>query len=110
MVSPILVVRHAKGQVEAWCNASQRKITPNAVSAQPSVVKWTKPPEGFVKINWDASVNKHHKKMGAGVVVRDSTRVVLAMHCITKGSINFHSLVETVGSWTTMELVQRLGL
>jgi hypothetical protein len=50
-------------------------------------VNWSKPPDGFLKINWDASVNKQQKKMGAGVVVRDSAEGVLAMQCLTKGSI-----------------------
>jgi hypothetical protein len=42
-----------------------------------------------VKINWDASVNRQQKQMGAGVVARDSDGGVLAMHCITKNSITF---------------------
>jgi hypothetical protein len=64
MVSPVMVVRRAKHQVEAFCNVAQRHIIPNAGSAHYSVVQWMTPPEGVVKINWDASINKHQKKMG----------------------------------------------
>jgi hypothetical protein len=110
MVSPVLVVRHAKEQVEAWCSASKRQITPHVVPAQPSVVCWTKPPVGFVKINWDASVNRQQKQMGAGVVARDSDGGVLAMHCITKNSITSPSVAETVGAWAAVELALRLDL
>jgi hypothetical protein len=60
-----LNIKVAEEQVEAWCSASKRQITPHVVPAQPSDVCWTKPPVGFVKINWDASVNRQQKQMGA---------------------------------------------
>jgi ribonuclease HI len=110
MVSPGVVVCRAKDQVEAWCSAAQRTVIPPEVSAHPSAVTLTKPPEGYVKINWDASVNKHHNKMGVGVVVRASTGVVLAMYCTTKTSITSPSVAEAVGAWAAVELAKRLDL
>jgi hypothetical protein len=110
MVSPVVVVQRAKDQVEAFCSAFQRQLIPNAESASHYVVQWMKPLEGFVKINWDASVNKSQKKMGVGVVVRDSDGAVVAMYCLTKGFITSPSTAEAVGAWAAVDLAQRLGL
>jgi hypothetical protein len=68
------------------------------------------PPEDVVKINWDASIKKQHKKMGVGVVARDSDRAVLAMYCLTKGSITSPSTAEAVGAWAAVELAQQAGI
>jgi ribonuclease HI len=107
---PGRVVRRAKDQVEAWCSAAQRTIISPEVSAHPLAITWAKPPEGYVKVNWDASVNKHRNKMGAGVVVRDSNGVVLTMLCTTRKSITSPAVAETVGAWAAVELAKRMGL
>lgn len=43
-----------------------------------NAVKWEKPKEGFVKINWDVAVNVQLDKIGVGVVIRDHEGEVLA--------------------------------
>jgi hypothetical protein len=110
MVDPGQVVRRAKDQVEAWCSATQRPVISSEVSALPVAITWARPPEGYVKVNWDASVNKHHNKMGVGVVVRDSTGAVLAMLCTIRKSITSPAVAETVGAWAAVELAKRMGL
>jgi hypothetical protein len=57
--------------VEVHCSASKWNIIPHAVPTQSSIVQWANPPEGFVKINWDASVNKREKTIRVRVVVCD---------------------------------------
>jgi hypothetical protein len=37
-----------------------------------TVVWWLKPVEGTIKLNWDAAIDKHLKKMGVGNVARDN--------------------------------------
>jgi ribonuclease HI len=110
MVAPGVVVQRAKDQVEAWCSATKRTIIPPAITAHHSAVTWTRPSDGFVKVNWDASVNTNLNKMGAGVVVRDSHGVVLAMYCTTKGCITSPSDAEAVGAWAAVQLAKRMGL
>lgn len=39
--------------------------------ANPDYSRWTKPPVGWLKTNWDAAIDVKGKKMGLGVVVRD---------------------------------------
>jgi ribonuclease HI len=110
MVAPSVVVQRAKDQVEAWGSANKGLISSPEVTDHPPAVRWTKPPDGAVKINWDASVNANLNRMGAGVVVRDSHGVVLAMYCTTKGFVTSPSDAETVGAWAAVELAKRLGL
>lgn len=57
-------------------------------------VSWTTPPVGYVKVNWDASINKHQAQMGVGVIVRDHASKVLAMLC----------------AWTVVNLARRMEL
>jgi hypothetical protein len=44
------------------------------------------------------------------VVVRDSAGGVLAMQCLTKGSIISPSIAETIGAWAAVELTLRMDL
>ncbi|KAF5472463.1 hypothetical protein F2P56_009180 [Juglans regia] len=46
------------------------------------LVKWEKPTKLAVKANWDATVDAHHmKRVGVGVVIRDSKGEMLACLC-----------------------------
>ncbi|KAE8054993.1 hypothetical protein FH972_011868 [Carpinus fangiana] len=40
-----------------------------------------KPPQGFIKVNSDASLDLRRKRMGLGVVARDYARKVVAVLC-----------------------------
>lgn len=42
-------------------------------------VTWTKPSQGYVKLNWDASIDKQQNRMGVGVFVCDHIGKALAM-------------------------------
>jgi hypothetical protein len=67
----VLLVRWAKERVENWCKFNKRKTRNEATVVQASPTKWSLPPQGFVKLNWDASVDKHMNRMGIGVLARD---------------------------------------
>jgi hypothetical protein len=64
---------------------------------------------GFVKINWDAALDKKKKLMGVGVVVRNSIGGVLAMQCSTRPYINDPTVAEAIAFWTVASLRQQLG-
>lgn len=40
--------------------------------------KWTPPPAGQCKVNWDVSIDSKHKRMGFGIIVRDHNGLVSA--------------------------------
>ncbi|XP_042965962.1 uncharacterized protein LOC122299634 [Carya illinoinensis] len=43
--------------------------------------RWRKPRKGWVKVNWDASLNSELKRMGMGIVVRDENGKLLLLLC-----------------------------
>ncbi len=50
---------------------------------------WKAPSRGFVKVNWDTSVDKINRKMGICVIGRDLMREVLAMSIAPKYNITY---------------------
>jgi hypothetical protein len=53
--APKTVVRIAREQVEAVDNAIRRKIRAAPRETMREAVAWQRPPQGKVKINWDAA-------------------------------------------------------
>lgn len=45
---------------------------------QPATVYWNPSPLGFLKVNWDASLNIDKGRMGVGIIVRDSLGRIVA--------------------------------
>ncbi|XP_042976308.1 uncharacterized protein LOC122307474 [Carya illinoinensis] len=45
------------------------------------ITKWEKPAGWTVKVNWDAAVDAKNRRVGAGVVIRDSEGELLACLC-----------------------------
>jgi hypothetical protein len=84
MTDPSTIIHWANGRVENWCKFNKRQPRNVVALGQISPTKWTKPPWGFVKLNWDASVDKHMNKMGIRVLTRDHEGTVLAMFCSRK--------------------------
>jgi hypothetical protein len=41
-------------------------------------VKWEQPKDGYIKLNWDATINRTTRRMGAGVVAQDENGLVVA--------------------------------
>jgi hypothetical protein len=49
------------------------------------------PHSGFVKVNWDASINKQVGCYGMGIIVRDSAGAFLGAKCLhLKGLVEPH--------------------
>lgn len=71
-VSPIqTVVTHATEALVAFHRVQLRPAS-TTTATQPKDTRWEAPPAEFVKANWDAALEKETKKMGIGVIVRDS--------------------------------------
>jgi hypothetical protein len=63
------------------CNLSKSHITLVEGRAQTPVRPWQPPPQGMVKINWDASLNKKSGCIGFGCVACDSIDSFLGAKC-----------------------------
>jgi hypothetical protein len=68
-VSPInVVVMNATHSLEAYKIANSQ-IKGVVVRENTKVLRWEAPKDDFVKVNWDAAMDKHKRKMGIGVIV-----------------------------------------
>ena len=71
LISPTKVNRIADEQVQLFNSSEQRPTSRGSNVMEPEASRWEKPLPGWVKINWDASIDKQGKRMGVGVLVRD---------------------------------------
>jgi hypothetical protein len=70
------VVRLAYDSLVPFCDAYSQKYLDKL--AENLELRWKALLDGFVKVNWDAVVDKNKMKMGTGVIIRDSIGEVLA--------------------------------
>jgi ribonuclease HI len=45
--------------------------------------RWSPPPVGVIKVNWDASINEVKDWVGMGIIARDSNGLCMGARCIT---------------------------
>ncbi|XP_059434317.1 uncharacterized protein LOC132167380 [Corylus avellana] len=111
LTAPAVILRQAKDQLEAFDKAEVSRSLGRALAQQtPISVKWTKPPVGFLKINWDASVDVSQKRMGMGIAIRDHGGELLAAYCATRDYITDAATAEALTAWQAVEISQSLGL
>ncbi|XP_059441702.1 uncharacterized protein LOC132174001 [Corylus avellana] len=96
LTHPRILIHWAKDQVDNWCKFNNRRPKREVSQAQVSPVVWTKPPLGYVKVNWDASIDKRQNKMGVGVLVRDHEGKAIAMFCSSKEYVQDPSMAEAI--------------
>jgi ribonuclease HI len=71
---------------------------------------WRNPPEGWVKINCDASLNKTLCRMGMGVVIRVYRGTVILVRSLTKEGAVDPSAAKAMAFFQGIILGQNLGL
>ncbi|XP_059455141.1 uncharacterized protein LOC132185379 [Corylus avellana] len=121
-----MVLRRAREQIENYEEAWSQGVletAPEPSPAQNPALLWKAPPEGYIKLNWDAAVDKETKRVGLGVVARNHRGEVLAMYCDTKASTTAEALAASRAvlvagnlAWNkiilegdALEIVQRLS-
>jgi hypothetical protein len=71
--------------------------------------RWTYPPEGIYKCNWDASVNVTKGWVGLGIVVRDYYGLILGAKCITMEMVADSSLAKVIGALYAVQFCKEVG-
>jgi hypothetical protein len=71
------MVKKASESQVAFQSAHERLRTGDEVDIQRALC-WKAPITVFVKVNWDANVDKLLRKMGIGEIVKDCSKEVLA--------------------------------
>jgi hypothetical protein len=95
----------AKGFSEAF----QGGVLPPMVVAN-TPPKWRLPDDGWMKANWDASLNKMSRNMSVGVVVRNDQGQVVATLAKVLPFIDDSTTVEVVATWQAVNLCASRGL
>lgn len=63
-----------------------------------SIHRWQPPPYGFVKVNWDASLNIKENYIGIGIVVRDHNGDFLGAWTVTKLAMGTPKVAEAIAA------------
>lgn len=105
-----VLVRLAKEQMEACDIAAGRTEEHRPLQINQVVGRWIKPPEGTMKINWDAAVDSSNGKIGMGIIARDHVGRVIAMACGSSQYICNSGMAEAMAAREAIELCNSLGV
>ncbi|XP_042939466.1 uncharacterized protein LOC122274496 [Carya illinoinensis] len=74
---PNSIVIKAQDDLSCYKMANQDHVSCRATETSKSLQKWTTPPEGEYKLNWDAAINQPLNQVGIGAIIRDCSGQVL---------------------------------
>ncbi|XP_038711874.1 uncharacterized protein LOC120006075 [Tripterygium wilfordii] len=70
---------------------------------------WLPPPEGIIKVNWDAGINVAVQKSGFRVVIRDHLGVLMAAKCSSRPIALDPTVAEAEAALLAVEFAMELG-
>jgi hypothetical protein len=107
-LNPICLIKCATEELEDFHLATDngQPVSQAMVNRSQS---WVKSPDGKLKINWDATVNKKNKIIGVGIVIQDHKGVVRATMCSSKPYVSDPTVAEALGARQAVELCRNLG-
>lgn len=73
-------------------------------------IKWQAPPPGVYKVNWDVAIDSTNRRMGIGIIVRDSLGRVEAARSQTICAVQEPVFAEAQGALCAAEFSRDLGL
>ncbi|XP_059441827.1 uncharacterized protein LOC132174149 [Corylus avellana] len=71
---PNQLLREAQCALDEYHRVNEGNSAQRNHDLERAIVKWQPPPANMVKMNWDAAVNVKEKRVGLGLIARDSTR------------------------------------
>jgi len=84
---------------------TKRNVSPNS-----GVIRWSKPPMGSIKFNWDASLDHTSKRMEVGIIARASTGKFYASLVSTMPFICDREVAEAMAAWQAFMFCEELGV
>ncbi|XP_042952278.1 uncharacterized protein LOC122289367 [Carya illinoinensis] len=73
-------------------------------------VKWQPPDETRYKVNWDAGFKTSTSKMGAGIIIRNFEREVIAALGMPRAPVSDPSVAEANALWRVVVLCKEIGI
>jgi len=101
-------VENAKETLEDFQKVKAQTSSPRRAPLDRQT-KWSKPPLGRIKLNWNASVDRKNKLMGVGLIARDHTGQVRAPLCTHKPYVIDPTTAEALAARQGVELCHNLG-
>jgi hypothetical protein len=105
---PTLLVSKALNSLKANRSANSCQRTRPDVIPIPHL-SWQGPLEGFVKVNWDAAVDKENWKMGIGAIIQNFEGKVLATLSTPRDYITDPVTAEATTTWRAVFFFRDLG-
>ncbi|XP_042972768.1 uncharacterized protein LOC122304571 [Carya illinoinensis] len=74
------------------------------------MVRWEKPERGYVKVNWDASMDLKGQRMGIGIMIRDEQGEAMVTMCDQKPNVIEVAVAESIALRKTVEICLELNI
>lgn len=108
------------GMLIAICGltASESLVAFQSANSQPTTIGlsdtrnhlcWQAPPVNFVKVKWDAAMDKHNCRMGIAIIIRDSMGEVLATLSAPKEFIITPDIAKATATLRLVQFTRDLG-
>ncbi|XP_059428517.1 uncharacterized protein LOC132162279 [Corylus avellana] len=110
LLAPAEVIRRAREQISAFEKTEAGRHKAHVPLRRQVNQRWQKPPADFIKINWDASIDEKHRRVGIGVAVRNSDGMMLAALCASKPILTDPGTAEALAAWSAANVARRLNL
>jgi hypothetical protein len=81
LTPPMCSIKCAKESLDEYRKTTSMNVAFLSMSRVPILTRWSKPPVGFVKLNWDAAVDRSKKMVGLGIIAHDSSGIVVVSMC-----------------------------
>jgi hypothetical protein len=107
--TPAEIVRTGQAQIDAFWEAESTKLHRPVSGEIQAVQRWTKPAQGVIKINWDASVATDRNTMGMGIMARDHEGKFLAGMCDSQRYILDPATAEALAAWKMVRFCLSMG-
>jgi hypothetical protein len=85
---------------------AQDRLDKEKAPRSPLLTRWTRPPRGWMKANWAASIDEGRKQMGLGVVVRDAGGGFVAALSKTVPFISDSISAEAIAAWESVKFCE----
>jgi hypothetical protein len=107
--APAVLKQHAHDQLRAFMHADLIRQVHRPVRQRNGDQRWTKPPVGVTKFNWDAAINVEKQMMGLGIVGRDHNGQICLAVSDCRRFIMDPTTAEAFGAWKLAALCVQLG-
>jgi hypothetical protein len=109
---PNVVMANAQAALQDYQNA-QEQVVPfqiEGVEGMEGQGKWTKPPLGWFKANWDTAIAKHTGQVKMGFVIQNHNGDMLAARNYTHLGYVEPTSIEAMATMVAIQLARDMGL